>query len=60
MGSEVKTGVMEFFQTGQLLKGINNTAITLIPKSSDEELVMDYRPISCYNTFLQDNHKDAM
>lgn len=49
IGSDVTEGVLEFFKTGQLLKGINNTVIILIPKSIHGESEMDYRPISCCN-----------
>lgn len=53
IGADVTAGVLEFFQIGQLLKGINNIVITLIPKSSRAESVMDYRPISCCNALYK-------
>lgn len=39
--------MLEFFRTGKLLKAINATSITLIPKVKSPTHVSDYRPISC-------------
>jgi hypothetical protein len=38
--------VHDFFVTGKMPKGVNETAITLIPKKDDPELLKDFRPIS--------------
>lgn len=42
--------VLDFFEAQQMLKIINNTVITLVPKSNNAEKVRDYRLIACYNT----------
>ena len=47
LGDEVSDDVLDFFRTGQLLKSINVTAITLIPKVKRPTSVSDYRPIAC-------------
>lgn len=49
VGSDVISAVKEFFRNGRLLKDLNNTAICLIPKSSEACKLKDYRPISCCN-----------
>jgi len=42
--------VKEFFRKGKLLKQINSTFVSLIPKTNHEPKVQDFRPISCCNT----------
>lgn len=49
IGEDLVNVVQEFFRTGQLLKSINSTAISLIPKTSSNPKVSDYRPIACCN-----------
>lgn len=39
--------VKNFFSTGKLLRVINITSITLVPKVSHPFFVTDFRPISC-------------
>jgi hypothetical protein len=41
--------VQEFFQTGVMPHGVNETAIVLIPKKEDPEVLKDFRPISLCN-----------
>ncbi|XP_039170328.1 uncharacterized protein LOC120294342 [Eucalyptus grandis] len=43
--------IREFFSTGQLLREINTTILTLVPKSPNASTVNDFRPIACCNTF---------
>lgn len=49
----LKTGIMDvirdFFKEGKLLKHINHTFLTLIPKGKGASRVQDFRPISCCN-----------
>ncbi|XP_074300104.1 uncharacterized protein LOC141631314 [Silene latifolia] len=49
IGNEVTEAVLDFFQTGQLLKQLNCTNITLIPKVSRPVHVHEFRPIACCN-----------
>ncbi|KAL0288554.1 UNVERIFIED_CONTAM: hypothetical protein Sradi_7095400 [Sesamum radiatum] len=48
-GEDVCRAVMEFFNNGSLLKQLNATLITLIPKVQLPTKVGDFRPISCCN-----------
>uniref|UniRef100_A0A803P9J0 Reverse transcriptase domain-containing protein n=1 Tax=Cannabis sativa TaxID=3483 RepID=A0A803P9J0_CANSA len=41
--------VISFLNSGKILKEINTTTITLIPKTSCPKSVVDFRPISCCN-----------
>lgn len=41
--------IMDFFNTGKILKETNVTSITLIPKVSVTTYVSDFRAISCCN-----------
>ncbi|KAL0278057.1 UNVERIFIED_CONTAM: polyprotein [Sesamum radiatum] len=45
--------VGEFFRTGKMLKQINTTLISLIPKVSLPRYVSDYRPIACCNVLYK-------
>ncbi|GJT01427.1 hypothetical protein Tco_0822596 [Tanacetum coccineum] len=45
--------VCEFFTNGKLLRELNHTIITLIPKVSNPTRVTDYRPISCCNVMFK-------
>lgn len=45
--------VKDFFRSGKLFKQVNNTIISLVPKSSCLNTVGDYRPISCCNVLYK-------
>ncbi|KAL2240951.1 UNVERIFIED_CONTAM: hypothetical protein Sindi_0736300 [Sesamum indicum] len=45
--------VLDFFSTGRLLKQINNTLLTLIPKVHSPMSVADFRLISCCNVLYK-------
>ncbi|XP_062113923.1 uncharacterized protein LOC133824924 [Humulus lupulus] len=49
VGNSVYEAVKSFLHTGRLLKEINSTTITLIPKGKYPENVMNFRPIACCN-----------
>ncbi|XP_074265657.1 uncharacterized protein LOC141588101 [Silene latifolia] len=53
VGGDVITAIKNFFQAGKLLKQVNTTNITLIPKSSNPTSVLDFRPIACCNTLYK-------
>ncbi|XP_024009969.1 uncharacterized protein LOC112085166 [Eutrema salsugineum] len=50
VGKDVIASVSEFFRNRRLLRDINNTAISLIPKNPEGCKLSEYRPISCCNT----------
>lgn len=49
IGADLTKAVLEFFESGQLLKQWNCTAISLIPKRTGAEKLGDFRPISLCN-----------
>ncbi|XP_057251813.1 uncharacterized protein LOC130591882 [Beta vulgaris subsp. vulgaris] len=53
VGNEVIQAVKEFFQNGKLLKEVNNTLITLVPKVKCPGHVTEYRPIACCNVIYK-------
>ncbi|XP_022003043.1 uncharacterized protein LOC110900463 [Helianthus annuus] len=53
VGEEVTNAVLDFFDNGQLLKQINHTILSLIPKKDTADSVLDYRPISCCNVLYK-------
>ncbi|GJW02004.1 putative RNA-directed DNA polymerase, partial [Tanacetum coccineum] len=53
VGPDVCKAVKDFFGNGRILKEINNTTISLIPKMSTPQKVTDYRPISCCNVIYK-------
>ena len=53
MGPDVIEAVLDFFRCVRLLKEVNNTSITLIPKSKCPINVGDFRPISCCNVLYK-------
>ncbi|KAL2231101.1 UNVERIFIED_CONTAM: hypothetical protein Sindi_1704500 [Sesamum indicum] len=53
VGEEVTRAVLDFFTTEKLLKQINSTILTLIPKVHTPMSVNDFRPISCCNVLYK-------
>ncbi|XP_074305592.1 uncharacterized protein LOC141640811 [Silene latifolia] len=49
VGGDVCAAVHEFFRNGKLLKQLNATNVTLIPKVPNPTTVMQFRPIACCN-----------
>ncbi|PWA66317.1 RNA-directed DNA polymerase, eukaryota, Reverse transcriptase zinc-binding domain protein [Artemisia annua] len=50
---DVCKAIREFFVTGKLLKEINSTIITLVPKIQTPTKVSDFRPIACCNVLYK-------
>lgn len=50
---DVVQAVLSFFRSGRLLKQINHTFLTLIPKTHEATSLSDYRPISCCNVIYK-------
>ncbi|KAL0291554.1 UNVERIFIED_CONTAM: hypothetical protein Sangu_3262700 [Sesamum angustifolium] len=53
IGQAMFQAIGEFFRTGKMLKQINTTLISLIPKVSLPRYVSDYRPIACCNVLYK-------
>nr|XP_043610370.1 uncharacterized protein LOC122582052 [Erigeron canadensis] len=53
VGSEVCMAVQEFFRNGKILRELNHTIISLIPKVPTPSGVNDYRSISCCNVLYK-------
>ncbi|XP_074316598.1 uncharacterized protein LOC141652882 [Silene latifolia] len=49
VGGDVCAAVHECFRNGKMLKQLNATNVTLIPKVSNPLTVMQFRPIACCN-----------
>ncbi|XP_056172498.1 uncharacterized protein LOC115693838 [Syzygium oleosum] len=53
IGPSILTAIKDFFETGRMLKEINNTILTLVPKSPNASAMSDFRPIACCNTLYK-------
>lgn len=52
-GRYIVRAVQEFFRTGDIPLGVNDTAIVLIPKWAHHEKLSDFRPISLCNVIYK-------
>ena len=50
---ELITAVLDALQEGRILKELNHTVITLVPKTKCPHNVSECRPISCCNTIYK-------
>ncbi|VFQ95756.1 unnamed protein product [Cuscuta campestris] len=53
VGRDIYEAVLEFFTSGKLLRQINHAMIVLIPKSSHNPTIKDFRPIACLNVLYK-------
>ncbi|KAL2923715.1 hypothetical protein RDABS01_015206 [Bienertia sinuspersici] len=53
VGPLISDAVLDFFKNGRILKEINNTLISLIPKVQCPKDVSEFRPISCCNVIYK-------
>ncbi|KAL0287930.1 UNVERIFIED_CONTAM: hypothetical protein Scaly_2750900 [Sesamum calycinum] len=53
VGRKSTTAIQEFLWSGKLLKQINATLITLVPKIQIPIMVEDFRPITCRNVLYK-------
>ncbi|XP_074302949.1 uncharacterized protein LOC141637289 [Silene latifolia] len=53
IGVDICKAISDFFTYGRLLKQINHTLVTLIPKVSLPENVTQFRPIACCNVLYK-------
>ncbi|XP_074266805.1 uncharacterized protein LOC141590092 [Silene latifolia] len=49
IGRDITGDVLNFFASRQLLRQVNTTTLTLIPKVKNHVSVLEYRPIVCFN-----------
>uniref|UniRef100_A0A803Q9E6 Reverse transcriptase domain-containing protein n=1 Tax=Cannabis sativa TaxID=3483 RepID=A0A803Q9E6_CANSA len=50
IGEEFCLAILSFFESGNIPKEFNETAISLIPKTDNPSNAIDYRPIACCST----------
>jgi hypothetical protein len=53
VGEDVVVAIQSFLETGMLLKEINATIVTLVPKKPNPARMGDFRPISCCNVIYK-------
>ncbi|KAL0451185.1 UNVERIFIED_CONTAM: hypothetical protein Slati_1096600 [Sesamum latifolium] len=53
IGDEITGAVQEFFRTGKLLKQVNATILSLIPKVANPTTIAEFRHISCCNVLYK-------
>jgi hypothetical protein len=53
VGKEVVAAIKDFFNSGLLLKEVNATILTLVPKKINPSAMGDFRPIACYNVIYK-------
>jgi hypothetical protein len=53
VGADVVEAIQDFFVSGKLLKEVNATILTLVPKKTNAETMGDFRPIACCNVIYK-------
>ncbi|XP_074265598.1 uncharacterized protein LOC141588040 [Silene latifolia] len=53
IGRDVIGAVLDFLASGKLLKQVNATTLTLVPKVKSPGSVLEYRPIACCNVLYK-------
>jgi hypothetical protein len=53
VGEEVMDAIKGFFTSGKLLKEVNATILTLVPKKANPSAMGDFRPIACCNVIYK-------
>ncbi|XP_074299117.1 uncharacterized protein LOC141630147 [Silene latifolia] len=53
VGQDVVQAVLEFFTNGKLLRHVNATTLTLIPKKARPTSIADFRPLACCNVIYK-------
>ncbi|XP_021985819.1 uncharacterized protein LOC110882016 [Helianthus annuus] len=53
VGDDVSRAIIDFFDTGNLLRELNHTLIVLVPKVPSPSTVTDFRPIACCNVLYK-------
>lgn len=50
VGEEATDAIFDLFDNGKLLKNVHCTTATLVPKSTNPNYVIEFRPIACCTT----------
>lgn len=53
IGGDYCSAIQDFFFSGELLKQVNHSIISLVPKSENISTPSDFRPISCCNVIYK-------
>jgi hypothetical protein len=53
VGEDVVAAIQSFFESGLLLKELNATILTLVPKKLNASYMGDFRPIACCNVIYK-------
>ncbi|XP_059284882.1 uncharacterized protein LOC132038189 [Lycium ferocissimum] len=53
IGQDITEVVIHFFKNGKMLKEINSTTVTLVPKVANPNYVKDYKPIASCTTLYK-------
>lgn len=53
VGEDVMVAIQSLFESGLLLKELNATILTLVPKKSNASFMGDFRPITCCNVLYK-------
>jgi hypothetical protein len=53
VGEDVVAAIQSFFESGLLLKELNATILTLVPKKPNASFMGDFRPIACCNVIYK-------
>lgn len=53
VGDDTCNAILHFFDTGNLPRMVNSSAIVLVPKHPNADHLSQYRPISCCNTIYK-------
>ncbi|XP_035834035.1 uncharacterized protein LOC118482599 [Helianthus annuus] len=53
VGNEVTEAVLDFFRNGRLLKELNATVLSMVPKVKAPNSVAEFRPIACCNVLYK-------
>ncbi|XP_062075533.1 uncharacterized protein LOC133779607 [Humulus lupulus] len=53
VGPEISDAILSFLHSGKILKELNTTIMTLIPKSNCPKYMSDYQPIACCNVLYK-------